>query len=135
MIEGATEVSALPSTVALTKAVVPEVVPVKTEVYVPFAGSETGAKVPLLVPPLMVKTIVRPPVVRRFPAASLAVSVAVEADPAWILAADKVTVDCARLIAPGVTVIVGIVEVTVEPLMVALTVVAVPAIKPWKLAM
>ena len=134
MIEGAVEVSALPSTVALINEVVPDVVPVNTEVYVPLAGSETAAKVPLLVPPLIVKTTVRPPVVKRFPAASRAVNVAVEVEPACIAEDDKVTVDCDKLIGPGVTVIVGIVEVTVEPLIVAVTVVAVPAIKPWKLA-
>ena len=45
---------------------------------------------------------------------------------------DTLTLDCASENAPGTTVIVGIVDVTVEPPIVAFIVVAIPEVVPVK---
>ena len=67
---------------------------------------------PVLVPPDAVKPTVSPPVVSLFPAASLACSVSVAVIPDTTLAADVVTTDVVLDAGPGVTAIVGRVEVT-----------------------
>jgi chorismate synthase len=81
-----------------------------------------------------VKAIVRPPAVSWFPAASFAVTVAVIFAPETTVPAETVTVDWASEKAPGVTVIVGRVDVTAEPPIVPLIVVALPARTPVKVA-
>ena len=83
---------------------------------------------PSLVPAPLVNTTVSPPVVRALLAASRTVSVSVADAPETTLADDTVTVDCASDAAPGVTVIVGSVDVTAPPPMVAPIVRAVPAV-------
>src|SRR5437016_1419500 len=90
---------------------------------------------PVLVPlPVPAKTTVDPPVVRLFPAASLACSVSVAAAPETTVALDTVTTDVAGDTTPGVTAIVGSVEVTGLPPIVAPMVVALPATAPVNVA-
>src|SRR5690242_13043741 len=90
--------------------------------------------VPPLVPPVTVNATVDPPVVNALPAASRAVSVSVAVPPAPIVSLDTVTTDVAAEITPGVTVTVGGVEATGAELIVAPTVVAVPARTPVNVA-
>lgn len=90
--------------------------------------------VPVEVPPLRLNTTVAPPVVRLFPAASRACKVRVTVLPDCTVAEETETMDVAELIAPGVTVMVGMVVVTGVPPMVAAMVVAVPATRPVKVA-
>jgi len=90
--------------------------------------------VPVLVPPDWLNTTVSPPVVRLFPAASLACNVSVAVAPETTVLLDVVTVDALRDAEPGVTVIVGRGDVTALPPMVAPMVVAVPAAAPVNVA-
>jgi hypothetical protein len=84
--------------------------------------------VPVLVPPpVVLNTTVEPPAVRLFPAASRACRVRVAVAPDTTVPLDVVTMDWAVDAGPGVTVIVGSVEVTTTPPMVAEIVFAVPA--------
>jgi len=99
---------------------------------VPLPLSVTALKVPLDVPAPNPKRTVKPPVVRLLPAASLAVRVTVVLLPATMLAAPTETIDCDTLAAPGVTVIVGAVDVTALLPMVAVMVLAEPAVAPVK---
>ena len=132
---GKVDVTATPPIVALIVFAVPASTPVNVAVYVPFPLSVVDPIVPVLVPaPVVLKTTVEPPVVRSFPAASLAWSVNVAVDPETTVASEVVTTDWAVLIAPGVTVIVGNVDVTGLPPMVALMVLAVPARTPVNVA-
>jgi hypothetical protein len=72
-------------------------------------------------------TTVAPPEVRSVPAASLACRVSVTCAPETTVGLDTLTRDVAVDAAPGVTVMVGRVEVTGAALIVAPMVVAVPA--------
>ena len=63
--------------------------------------------VPVLVPPDWLNTTVSPPVVRLFPAPSLACSVSVAVAPDTTVLLDVVTVDVVGEAVPGVTVTVG----------------------------
>ena len=94
----------------------------------------TDPNVPVLTPPLRVKTTVSPPVLREFPAASRPCKVATIALPDATDAALSVTVEVTAEIAPAETVTVGDPEVTVVAFTVALIVVAVPARTPVKIA-
>ncbi len=90
--------------------------------------------VPVLVPPDAVNATVAPPVVRLFPAASLACSVSVTALPEATVPDETLTVDLLVEAFPAVTVTVGSVLVTAAALIVAPMVVAEPAVTPVKLA-
>ena len=85
---------------------------------------------PLLVPELLEKATVKPPTVAVFPAASLAVSVSVDVLPLVIDALATLMSDCEREIVPTCTETCGDVVVTGVPPIVALMLVAVPAIAP-----
>lgn len=87
---------------------------------------------PVLVPPLRLKTTADPPVVRKFPAASLAVKVRVTVFPDCTVPADTLLTDVTVEITPGFTVIVGSVVVMAEPAIFAVTVVADPLTTPVK---
>jgi hypothetical protein len=129
LIEGAVEVTAEPSIVAVIE-LLPAIVPVNVAVYVPLSLSVTGPIVPW--PPLVLpsaKSTFSPPVVSLLPAASSACNVIVEVLPDAMLPEDNVTTELAKLTGPGVTVIEGAVEVTAEPPIVAL-IVLLPAIVP-----
>ena len=131
---GITEVTDDPPIVAARVVAVPDVVPVKVAVYVPLLLSVTEENVPFETPPVRAKAIVEPPVEIEFPLGSFAVKVTVTPVPEARVALETVTRDCEREIDPGVTVTVGNVEVTAEPLTVALMVVAVPEAIPVKVA-
>ena len=90
--------------------------------------------VPVLVPPDAVNATVAPPVVRLFPTASFAWSVSVTVEPEATVPLDAVTTDWLVEIVPGVTVTVGSALVTATELIVALIVVADPAVTPVKVA-
>src|SRR5262249_46728244 len=123
------DVRATLSIVAVT-VLVPTVVPVKVEVYVPSPWSVTVPNVPCAVPLPRLKTIAEPPVVNCVPLESLAVNVTVEVPPRAIGEGFKETVDCAGSAVAGVvTVIVGGVDVSAVLSIVALTVL-VPAVVP-----
>jgi hypothetical protein len=134
VIVGIVEVTAAAFIVAASVVAVPAVDPVKTTVYVPLLLSTTEPKLPFEVPPDFETTTVSPPLVSGFAFASFAVTVTVEVAPDWIEAALTETVDCASERAPGVTATVGSVEVTAEPPIVPLIVVAVPAVVPVNVA-
>ena len=89
---------------------------------------------PVVVPPDWVNTTVDPLVVRLLPAASFACSVSVTTFPDATLPAETVTSDCKVEMGPGVTVIVGSVDVTVMPPIVAPIVVALPLTTPLNVA-
>lgn len=89
---------------------------------------------PVLVPPLWAKTTTSAPFVSWLPLASLAVKVSVTVAPDVTVAELRVTSDWLSDTAPGLTVKVGSVEVTAEPPMVALMVVALPDVKPVNVA-
>ena len=99
-----------------------------------MAASDVPENVPVLVPPELLNTTVEPPVVRAFPAASRAVSVAVIEEPDATVAAESVIEEFASEIAPGVTVTVGRVLVIALPPMMAPIDVAVPATAPVNVA-
>lgn len=90
--------------------------------------------VPVLVPPLFVKTTVEPPVVKLFPAASFALNVRVTALPDVTVAEETDKVEVTAEMAPGLTVTVGSAVLTKVPPMVARMLVAVPLTTPVKLA-
>ena len=90
---------------------------------------------PVLVPPCAVNATVSPPLVRLLPAASLARRLNVALPPEMMLGADTVTTDVLVETAPGVTAMVGRVEVTALPLIVAPTAVGVPAVTPVNVAL
>ena len=106
----------------------------KIAVYVPFPLSVVGPITPVLVPPARVNPTVSPPVGRLFPAASFACSVSVTAVPEATVPLETVTSDVATEAGPAITMIVGSVEVTGLPLIVAPMVVAPPATTPVKVA-
>jgi len=83
---------------------------------------------PVLVPPERENATVAPPLVRLFPAGSLACRRNVTIAPDATVSADTVTTEVAGDAAPGVTVIVGNVDVTVLAPMVAPIVAGVPAV-------
>ena len=89
---------------------------------------------PVEVPPDLVNTTVDPPVVKLFPAASLAVSVNVIPAPDCTVLVETLTKEVAGLMAPALTVTVGEAVVTDTPPMVAKIEVAVPAVTPVKTA-
>ena len=95
-----------------------------------MALSETAEKDPVEVPPVLLMTTTAPPVVILFPAVSLARKVRRVPLPEETVLKVEDNVLCARLKTPGTTVIVGSVDVTAEPLIVALIVVADPATTP-----
>jgi hypothetical protein len=134
VIVGMVEVTAAPPIVAYTVEAVPTVTAVKVAAYVPLASSAVAPMVPVLVPPLTVNATVRPPVVKEFPLESLAWSWSVAVPPDVTVPADTDTVDRFNETAPGVTAIVGSVEVTAAPPIVARTVEAVPAVTGVKVA-
>lgn len=123
-----------PLTVALIVVGVPETIPVKDAEYVPFKLSVTAPKFPVEVPPLRLNTTVEPPPLKAFPAASRAVKVTVMLLPDATDAFETAIVEFPGEIIPGVTVTVGLPEVTAEPAMVAVIFVAVPARTPVKIA-
>src|SRR5438552_10867425 len=131
---GSTDVTGFPLIVAPMVVAVPAAAPVTVAVYVPLLLSVVPPIVPVLVPPDRLNATVSPPVVRLFPAPSLAWSVSVAVAPDTTVPLDVVTVDVAVEAVPGVTVIVGRVELTALPPMVALIVVAVPAVPPVNVA-
>lgn len=90
--------------------------------------------VPVLVPPVRENTTVDPPVVRLFPAASLACKVRVTLDPEATVALETEIKEVAVAMVPGVTVTVGKVVVTAVPPTVAVIVVPVPTRTPVKTA-
>ena len=90
--------------------------------------------VPVEVPPLRLKTMVDPPVVKLLPAASRAVRVRVAVEPEVTVPLETLTKEVAALITPGLTVTVGIVEVTALPPIVDAIVVADPLTKPVNVA-
>ena len=94
----------------------------------------TLLNVPLQPPLPRPKAIVKPPLLSWLPAASLAVNVTVAVVPDTMLVEETDTMDWDRLTTPGVTVIVGKVEVTALPPMVAVMVRALPAVVPVKVA-
>jgi hypothetical protein len=125
------EVTAAPPIVARIVVAVPALTAVKVAVYRPLRRSVVGLIVPVLVPPLAVNTTVRPPVVRFVPLEFFAWSVRVTRPPVTTVDAETDTVD--RLVdAPAVTVIVGKVEVTAVPPIVAPIVLAVPTVPAMK---
>jgi hypothetical protein len=77
---------------------------------------------------------VSPPAGRLLPAASLARNVTVTELPEATVLFDTVTDEVEVETEPGVTVMVGAVDVTAAALIVAPMVVAVPAVTPVKLA-
>lgn len=89
---------------------------------------------PVEVPPERENTTVKPPAVKLLPLASLAVKVKLIEFPDKTVGLDTVTKDCDNENAPGLTVIVGKVEVMANPPTVALIVVAVPETTPVKVA-
>ena len=86
-------VTAAPPIEALIVVAVPEFVPVKVAVYIPFPLSVVAEMVPLLVPPERVNTTVEPPVIRKFPFASFVVRVRVAVEPEVTVAEETVTND------------------------------------------
>ena len=94
--------------------------------------SVTAPNVPLDPPPLLKNETLKPPEESVLLEASFAVSVAVTDCPEVTEPELKVTTELARLILPGETATVGRVEVTLDELMVAVIVVAVPAVVPVK---
>lgn len=88
--------------------------------------------VPVEDPPERVKATANPPLVRALSFASLAVKVRVEFDPEAMVLAETLMSELANENPPGVTVTVGSVEVSAEPLIVAAIVVADPAVVPVK---
>jgi hypothetical protein len=90
---GKAEVTSIPPIVACTVVAVPAVPATKVAVYVPFRLSVVAPTVPVLVPPLTVKTTARPPVVRSVPLASLAWSVRVTAPPKATVPVETAIVD------------------------------------------
>ena len=89
---------------------------------------------PVLEPPVLEKTTVRPPDVMRLLAASLAVRVTVTDEPEATEAADAVIREFARDNDPGMTTTVGSVVVKELPLILAVKVVAEPETTPVKVA-
>src|SRR5512146_17186 len=120
--------------VAVIVLAVPAVVPVKMAIYLPFKLSTTVLKVPLDVPDPSPKATVSPPLVNLLPSASLAIKVTSVLSPEEmeLLLTDRV--DWLSETDPGVTVTVGSVLVTAPALIVAVIVVAVPAVVPVKTA-
>ena len=95
--------------------------------------SVTALNVPLPVPVPRPKRTVKPPLVRLAPPESLACRVTVAELPEAMLAGDTDTIDCDRLGA-AVTVTVGAVDVTAEPLIVEVMSI-VPTVVPVNVAM
>jgi len=93
MVGRGVEVTAAPPIVACTVVAVPAAPAVKVAVYVPSELSVVAPTVPVLVPPLTVKTTARPPVVMSVPLASLAWSVRVTVPPKATVPAETETVD------------------------------------------
>ncbi len=87
-----------------------------------------------MVPPEFEKATAAPPAVSAFPAASFACSVTAVPVPDTIEPAPTVITDVAAEITPAETVIVGSVDVTGLPLIVAPIVVGVPAATAVKVA-
>ena len=79
------------------------------------------------------KTTDSPPLVSLLPLAFSACKVIVVLLPDWIALADSLNVDLATLTAAPVTAILGAVEVTGEPLIVAV-IVLLPSVVPVKVA-
>ena len=100
----------------------------------PFPLSVVDEIVPLLVPPVLENKIAEPPVVSVFPLASLAVNVSATVFPEVTVLLDTEITDCARDIAPGLTVIVGEILVTALPPIVAVIDVADPEFVAVKIA-
>jgi hypothetical protein len=92
-------------------------------------------RLPVEVPPLRLITIVDPPAVRSFPFTSLAWRVIVLVVPEGTVAGETAKVDWLAEMLPGITVIVGRVEVMEEPPIVAVMLVAVPAVRPLNVAL
>lgn len=124
----------VPLTFALILVAVPAKTPVKLAVYVPLPTSVTALKVPVELPPLLLKVIVAPPEVIKFPAESFEVKVTCTALPLTTVALATVTLDCVAEIAPGVTDTTGARVAILEPLIVAPIVVAEPDKTPVKVA-
>src|SRR5438270_11121916 len=122
---GSTDVTGFPLIVAPMVVAVPAAAPVNVAVYVPLLLSVVPPIVPVLVPPDWLNTTVSPPVVRLFPAPSLACSVSVAVAPDTTVLLDVVTVDALGDADPGVTVTVGRAARAAPPPMAAPVVVAV----------
>ncbi len=96
--------------------------------------SVTAANVPVEVPPERVKATTAPPTIMEFPAASFADKVATIDDPEVTVFEDTLTKEVNPLGDPGLTVMVGKLEVTAVPPMVAEIFVGVPDTTPVKVA-
>src|SRR5207302_320443 len=131
---GSTDVTGFPLIVAPMVVAVPAAAPVNVAVYVPLLLSVVPPIVPVLVPPDRLNATVSPPVVRLFPAPSLAWSVSAAVAPDTTVPLDVATADVAGEAAPAVTVIVGRTDVTALPPIVAPMVVAVPVPVPVNVA-
>src|SRR5262249_6776485 len=106
VIVGAAEATGAPPIVARTLVAVPARTPVNVAVYVPLPLSVAGdgAIVPVLLPPVTLKTTVAPPVVMLLPPASLPCSVSVTAPPDGTVPVDTEMTESAGEIAPDVAV-------------------------------
>jgi hypothetical protein len=120
---GSVEVTALPPIVALIVVAEPAVTPVRVAVYLPFRLSVVAPIVPVLRPPEAVKTTVSPPLVRLFPAASLAWSVRVTVPPDATVGLETVTTEVLVETDDGETVTLAVCTMA-TPLIVAETVFA-----------
>ena len=100
----------------------------------PLLRSVVAETVPVLAPPVFVKTTVWPPAIREFPLASFAVKVRVTAEPDATELAERETRDCESEGEPGVTVTLGALLVTGPPPIVAPIEVALPEVTPVKVA-
>ena len=98
----------------------------------PLPLSVVAEKVPVLVPPDRLKTTVRPPVNKLFPAASFACNETTTCEPDTTLGLAALNNDCESEIGPTVTMSVGSALVIATPAMVALTRVPDPANTPVK---
>jgi hypothetical protein len=112
---GLPEVTNEPPTVARILVAVPATRALKVDEYVPLLLSTVAAMFPVEVPPICEKTTARPPVLNWFPAASFAVRVRLTVAPDATVPLDTEMIEFAKEIAPGVTVMVGIVLVTTDP--------------------
>ena len=92
-------------------------------------------RVPVLVPPLVPKTTLKPPEVCTFPAASFAVSVTVLVPPEKTLFGETVTSELERETGPGVTVmVVGAGVLVTAPVLIVAPSETFPARIPVKFA-
>jgi hypothetical protein len=90
--------------------------------------STTVEKVPELVPPEFPKVTVKPPVMKGLPLVSLEVNVRVTPEPELTVDEETLTEDRERERLAGTTLMLAAVELSAEPLTVAVIEVAVPVV-------